>query len=568
MTVSNSDSYILNYGGVGDLFLGTPSVDVLAVTLSVGVTLQADDTILFSENGLLLAIVRGGVVIYQNEDWSMFNYGVASGDPTPSGAVIWTRVNTWYASTYMLVEVSENSDMSSPTFTKRVSSAEFSSSRDQTYKLDLDGLLQPATLYYYRFGYMGYNSATGRFRTMPAFSSSPAATIFAVLTCQHYQEGYWHGLATLTARNDLAFILHLGDFIYDYTRPDYLTGRGLLLPAGVAQSTNMVPTSLADYRYLYKVYRTDSYLQALMAKYPFVIMLDDHEFANDSYFNEDALVHLGTNHPYNDDGLQMETLFVAARRAFYEYTPTREGFETYRRLQYGDLMDLYILNERDFRDPHPCGITYAERVYTAGCDQMTAADQTMLGTSQLQWLRDNLAVSTARWQVLGNPVLFSKLLVPGDPTPVYLKLDGWDGYQYERNIILNDFVANGNKPLVITGDLHSGLCARLYQPSTANVVGAEYMTPAFSSNTLGTELLDTLGDIFTEENHEAVIMNNNAPVLYVNAYQQGFLVMTIARDNAQGEWYMNDATDTSSLPTLSRAFVTNRATLATGSTYP
>lgn len=563
---------IIYQAGVSYVLVSPPS-DADRYIANSGAALLDGDYLLFDDDGVFVFAYRPSTaaIIYQRVGWDMFNHGVASGDPTPTGAVIWTRVNTWQQETNMLVEVSTASDMSAIVYEKLVPSNEFSSSRDYTYSLDLHGLLQPATRYYYRFSYLNNRSTTGTFKTFPLPTASPALLKFAVITCQHYQEGYWQAFDTIAGISGLDFVLHLGDFIYDYVRSDGVAGRTILLPGGVAQDAYTVPASLADYRTLYKTYRTDASLRALMAAVPFIIMADDHEFTNDYYYNEEAATHTGPDHPYNANATQMETLWQAAMRAFSEYTPSRIPAQRHRRLQYGDLLDGWIIDSRFTRSPHPCGEGYTDRVFSEGCAQQTAADQTMLGVEQLRWVTDGLAASTARWQMLGSPELFSELLVPGDVLPRYLKLDGFDGYPNDRDAILAAAAAAGSHLLVISGDLHANIVSRIYAPGTNTLLGAEYMTPALSSNTLGTELLDTLG-YFTEANHEGIILANNATgdtrIISAEAYKHGFIIISVAQANVQCDLYTNDATDSGSVATLTNSWVTNRTTLNTVETYP
>lgn len=573
MTQHALEARCLIYFNVSVYQLVDPPSEASRKITNSGASLLDGDICLFDDNGNFVHAYRPSTsaTVYQQAGWEMFNYGIASGDPTPTGAIIWTRVQTWQQDTNMLVEVSTASDMSAVVYKKLVPSSQFSASADYTYSLDLNGLLQPATRYYYRFSYLNNRSGTGTFKTFPLPTSSPALLKFAVITCQHYQEGYWQAFDTIAGISGIDFVLHVGDFIYEYTRSDGVAGREILLPSGVAQGSYTVPSTLSDYRALYKTYRTDSSLRALMSAVPFIIMPNDHEFTNDYYYNSSAVTHTGPDHPYKSNAVQMETLWQAAMRAFGEYTPSRVPAQRHRRLQFGDLMDGWVIDSRFTRSPHPCGEAYTERVFTEGCGQQTAADQTMLGAEQLRWVTDGLTASSARWQMIVSPELFSRLLVPGDPSVRYLKLDGFDGYPNDRDAILSAAANVNSKLLVVSGDLHANIVARIYEPSASTLLGVEYMTPAVSSKTLGTELLDTIS-YFTEANHESIILANNATgdtrIINVEAYKNGFIVISIGQDNVQCDLYNNNAAVATDTPVLVGSWITARATMNTTQFYP
>lgn len=465
----------------------------------------------------------------------IFPHSVASGSATTSGAVLWTRVTGWQAGTSMALEVATDAGMTQIVWQEQVDSAQFSIARDYTYKRDLHGLLNPATWYYYRFTYRGEQSPVGRFRTRPAPSYSPQAARVAFVTCNHYQQGYWQGFAKI-AQQQPDFVVHLGDFIYDNVEALSLPGRELILPDGVTDGTSYYPASLEDFRYLWRTYRMDSDLQAAMLACAFEIVWDDHEFTNDNYVSGLATVHTGPTHPWKDDLDAMRNLYQWALQAFYEYTPTRPGNQ-YRSIVWGDLFELMLLDQRSFRSPHPCGPTFRNRKYNAGCPEQFSPDRTMHGQQQMQWLMGRLAGTMALWPIIGSPTMFFDLVAQADNGLRYLNLDSLSGYQYDRQQIVNNLPPNA---IVFSGDLHAFMSAAILNES-GQVVSEEYMTPAMSSDYYGKEILQAVG--LPKSTHEAQLqaVNGGAEVLRAfNGYTNGFLMTTIGRNQTHVELWELD----------------------------
>jgi len=188
----------------------------------------------------------------------VFPQSVASGGPTPTGVILWTRVapEVFEPGRRLGVEVAGDPDFSARVFRGIVDDDETIAAHDHTVKVDLDGVLEPGTRYWYRFVYDGTASQTGRCRTLPAPDASPESVSFAVLTCQNYLNGYNGALS------------HVGDFVYEsatgefkgFGSGDY--DRQIEFPSGEDRVDG-----LADYRYLYRTYRSDPLLEDLTASH-------------------------------------------------------------------------------------------------------------------------------------------------------------------------------------------------------------------------------------------------------------------------------------------------------------
>jgi alkaline phosphatase D len=245
-----------------------------------------------------------------------FPQGLASGDPTPTSVMLWTRVATRRGSTApvnLRLEVSLHPDFSALVATRDVDAT---SDSDHTVRVLVTDLT-PDTTYYYRFWADGdVTDLLGRTRTAPAPDSDrPVRLAFA--SCQSYEGGYYHAWRTLldedlaTAPSEqLDFVLHLGDFIYEAL--GYGTAR--TVPDFADAGDRRHALTLADYRHLYKTYLTDPDLRAARARWPFICTWDDHEFSDDSWQSVST---------YDAAGTPEQARKVAANRAWFEFIPAQ-----------------------------------------------------------------------------------------------------------------------------------------------------------------------------------------------------------------------------------------------------
>ncbi len=473
---------------------------------------------------------------------TVFPLSVASGDPTSSGVVLWTRIHpdVWTGGEPLLLEVAADRLFMNMVLTGEAAAADFGADRDFTVRLDLDGSLESNCTYYYRFTYAQITSRVGRCRTLPAPDSSPESLRLGVLTCQDYTNGYYAALGHL-ARDRVDFVLHLGDFIYEtagdprFQQLPY-PDRRFELPSG--QSAAM---DLTDFRFLYQKYRSDPFLQQLMESHTILCIPDDHETANDCYWDyaRDTLGApdhpLSAGQPEGGDPQLLRGLKLAAQQAWSEYLPVRPRFDpaaehpfdalqVYRRFRFGDLVDLFLTDERTYRSAPACGV--AERTLTFGCEEQASASRTMLGDSQKDWFVNGVKQSPALWKVWANEVFLGQLNIGRAPGPqFFINLDAWDGYESERQEILAEFADAGVKNLVaLTGDFHTYMASylkldyskRLNFPGR-NLVGVEFMTPAVTSATLIDYLTNLLSSADLESlKREAADASGGSPFLFEN----------------------------------------------------
>lgn len=439
-----------------------------------------------------------------------FYHGVASGDPLHDRVIIWTRVTPEELNENFIIgtwRMSLTSDMSHV-----VASGEFSTSQSRDYTVKIDVInLSPSTCYYYDFETNGNRSAVGRTRTADLGPNTNVR--FAVVSCSNYQHGFFNVYGALAERNDINAVLHLGDYIYEY-------GIGVY-SANMANRTHE-PThetiTLEDYRLRYSHYRLDNNLQAVHQQYPFICVWDDHESANDAW------MFGAQNHTPASEG-PWQVRKSNSIQAYFEWMPIREtAFQNsiYRKIEYGDLVNLYMLDTR---------LEGRMQQLQATSPSLNNPDRTLLGADQKAWLKEELLNSVSQWNIIGQQVMMAPLLNQWN-FPV--NTDIWDGYPSERSELLN-FIVDYNIPnvVVLTGDFHTSWANNLplhnYIPSTGqNSAAVEFVTTSLSSPSININLAP-----FS-------IKALNPHVQWFDLNKRGFLLVDINRERTQGEWYFNE----------------------------
>jgi alkaline phosphatase D len=329
---------------------------------------------------------------------------------------LWTRLADLEGKVGVDLEVAKDRGFRQVVAHKRLSTSE---AVNHNVKTRITGL-QAHEQYYYRFATATKDGPIGRFRTaLPADSLQPVR--FAFWSCQDYTHGYYNA-HELMARDDLDFVICLGDYVYDETyhsrkggtgvRDDRI-GKSLGRPGIVREAI-----TLDDYRAKYALYRSDESLRKLHARFPTVMLWDDHE-VTDNYAGAAA-----------GGGLPPARKLTAARtasayRAFFEampYSPPRPD-RIYRRLQFGRTVDLIIMDQRQYRADQPCD----DAVVPPCADWDQPRD--FLGRTQMAWLKTQLRASKASWKVLANEVMIMPSKVLGG---AFAQYDSWQGYPRER----------------------------------------------------------------------------------------------------------------------------------------
>ncbi|MGW7075728.1 alkaline phosphatase D family protein [Streptomyces sp. NPDC054866] len=385
-----------------------------------------------------------------------FHHGVASGDPLPDGVLLWTRVTP-------IPEASPGSGKGPDTevkwemakdkgFTQIVGRGSLTAraTTDHTVKADVRGL-SPATTYYFRFSAGDTHSPVGRTRTTPAHEAAAPGVRFGVVSCANWEAGYFSAYRHLAARTELDAVLHIGDYIYEYQSGEYPAAE-----YGVRQhEPRHEIVSLADYRTRHGAHKTDPDAQAMHAAHPLIAIWDDHEFADNTWSGG------AVNHSPETEGDWAQRM-AAAKQAYFEWMPVRPSTEgtVYRRLRFGKLADLHLLDLRSFRSEQ-AGF---------GSGDVDDPDRTITGRAQLDWLKAGLASSDASWKLVGTSVMISPVAfgsVPAhllEPIAELLGLpkeglavngDQWDGYTDDRKELISHLVDKAIRNTVfLTGDIH------------------------------------------------------------------------------------------------------------------
>ena len=479
----------------------------------------------------------------------VFRHGIASGDPTAHSVILWTRASVADAkSVSVRWQLAED-----PKMAQIIASGQTTtdSAKDFTVKVDADGLPAGSTLFY-QFRANNSRSPVGRTRTLPSGHVENAK--FAVVSCSNYPNGFFNVYREIAGRSDLDAVLHLGDYIYEYGQGGYASKHAEALGRVPSPANELY--SLQDYRKRHAQYKGDPDSQAMLASLPLIAVWDDHELANDAWRD-------------GAEGHSKEEGSWAARRdaaiqAYFEWMPIRgkaRGRRTriFREFRYGDLASLIMLDTRIHgRDSQP----YVGQDVTQESVAAAMADpkRRMLGSKQERWLRKRLKrAADARWQVLGQQVLVSKMISPDlepivdpDKPSVLPKervqgiierskhnppsvLDTWDGYPMAREDLYSDLGRYAVNPVFLSGDLHTNLAAELIPEDLDKPVAVELMAGAVSS--------PTISDVLPEKRPNALrdgVLEQNPDIKYLDGRHHGWLSVTLTHQECVGEWYLID----------------------------
>lgn len=463
-----------------------------------------------------------------------FDCGVASGVHSDTAVVLWTRFAP--ASSTGLVELRWQV-ATDPGFHEVVRSGwgTGSSATDGCVKVLAEGL-RPGATYWYRFEVDGLTSPVGRTRTLPAPDAEVGSLRLAVASCQDYQAGYYPAWRAI-ASEELDAVVHLGDYIYE---------SGGFSPFDVRNDTVGRALDLAGYRAKYRVYRGDPDLQAAHAAHPFALVWDDHEFVND--YNRITL----TRSPERA---------AAAYRAWWEYQPVWpiDGDRIHRRARWGRLLDLALIDTRQYRDPQPVDWNGVAPKFGPILEYPTRIvhdpDRSILGAAQRRWLLDGFSEAQqdgVAWKFVANQVMFSPIRVMDLDEPVlralnpdlpkhagvYINFDDWDGYQWERDLITNHLHDEGvTNTAILTGDIHSfwqSSIRRDYDEPGSPVVAQEFVCGSISSRGA-----DFTGDLAPEL--ARAVSDTRPGFRYVDFLHRGYGHLTVEPERTVVEFRAVDS---------------------------
>ncbi|EID7758035.1 TPA: alkaline phosphatase D family protein [Vibrio parahaemolyticus] len=519
-----------------------------------------------------------------------FEHGVASGDPTQTQVIIWTRVTT--TASYVDVSWQVASDME---FSNVVQSGVFTTDtgRDFTVKVDVQNL-NANSQYYYRFMVGEMMSEVGQTQTLPEDGVEKAS--MAVVSCANYPAGYFHVYREILNQHEQSpfdVVLHLGDYIYEYGAGGYASEDAAALGREPSKGAECI--TLDDYRKRYAQYRQDADLQALHAKLPMIAVWDDHELANDTWKN-------GAENHQDDEGSFIDRR-AAAAAAWTEWLPVRENTFSnmliYRQFSFGNLVNLMMLDTRLVGRDKPLDYfsLSAPTMEAIGglVAQSRSADRELLGTEQLAWLMNEFNTHDAKWNVLGQQVLMSRMELPSsvmtamfqlftsteekkteallavntaitgyladpsaDPISLPYNLDAWDGYYVEREKVYQLAKASSGNFVCLAGDTHNAWASELKDVSN-NPIGVEFATSSVSSP--GLEEYLALDPVAIAQ-MEYTLPHLVSELQWADIKQRGFMRVTFTADAAQSTWYLvSTIKDKKYQVTTKSASTTNGTTL-------
>ncbi len=482
-----------------------------------------------SRRGLLLTVAAGGATLVAGrqamaqmvfED-NPFQLGVAAGDPLPDGFVIWTRLaprplepDHGMPSQPVAVSWEVATEQGFGNSVVQKGDAVARPELGHAVHVEVGGLL-PGRPYFYRFTAGRERSGTGRARTAPALGAALAGVKFGVVGCQAYEAGHYTAHRKI-AGEDLDFIYCYGDYIYE--------GRGNRVSGGMNPREN--PRShiggevytVTDYRQRYAQYKMDTDLQASHASAAWFTVWDDHEIDNNWVSDLDQ------------DGTDPQIFALrqaAAVQAYYEHMPLRKSsfprgsaMQLYRRAQYGNLLDLNLLDTRQFRTDQPC-----EDRFNSSCDGINDRTAQVLGEAQEAWLLNNLDRSGATWKVLAQQIMVMDLdRNPGEGYGV--NTDSWAGYRVPRERLLRHIRDRRiTNTVVLTGDEHQNYAGELYLDGR-NPEGAPIATEFVATS------ITSGGDGQDQRSDQAAFLSANPQLKFRNS-QRGYVVCDVTPERWQ-----------------------------------
>ncbi len=440
-----------------------------------------------------------------------FSLGIASGDVTEDSAILWTRIApeplaqgggidpvdlpvTWELSSdrNMRKIVQRGQQMAIPELAHAI-------------HVDVQGLA-PGQDYWYRFSAGGQSSMIGHTRTLKTGAHPDLTTRFVTTSCQNYTHGYFTAFEHMV-RDEPDFVIHLGDYIYDTSFGETFR----------QHDSEQAPETLTDFRNRHALYKTDPQLQFAHANLPFYTVIDNHDALQD-----------------NDPTQYAKR--AAAYQAWYEHMPVRgfnrrspNQFTMHRQVRVGDLMQISLLDTRQFRDSkYLCNDNLDKAMgfgnYRERCDDLLVNQRSMLGEAQERWLYDAINNNTAHWNVIASsgPVLPFRLDQGGAESDAYGYIGAWDAYPANRQRLAKaiESAATGH-PLILSGDLHSFWAMdgnRISNPED-RVAAVEFVTSSISANwpePLSKPIRDNL--------------SFNPHVDFYNGGERGYLLHDVARE--------------------------------------
>ncbi|ERF74793.1 hypothetical protein EPUS_03177 [Endocarpon pusillum Z07020] len=503
-----------------------------------------------------------------------FTHGVASGDPYPSSVILWTRCSpmlnnvddnrttTGYVPLYNPVPIYNDTDEGRPPSRSPIclnfvvatdedlsdvvnqGTVYTSSDVDYTVKVEATGL-DAFTYYYYRFTVCNSQNSSpiGRTKTTPAARDDVTSVGLAVFSCSNFPFGFFNAYGNPARKDSVDYVIHLGDYIYEYRNGDYGWGNAI---DRISQPDREI-YSLYDYRRRHATYKTDADLQLSQQTFPWIPVWDDHEVADNTYRDGSSELNNTEDSFIRDGGVSTDQRKMNAVRAYFEWMPIRQvdmddNLRIWRSFQIGNLIDLLMLDTRVYDRSITDLYWNTDYIRQISND----ASRSLMGSRQENWFYENLINSANRgatWRIIGSQIIFSRVnvsVLSGTDEP--LNYDAWDGYQANRNrtlsVLYNNNISNN---IFLAGDSHANWVSDLvwlgespYDPATgAGSIGAEFAGTAVSSpSPFGQNIT-----IARANNISDYLIRDNRELQWSEAYYRGYYELHVSKEQLNANFF-------------------------------
>lgn len=488
--------------------------EILTIETFLSATLAATNLVLMIKKLTLVSLllyIGSGVMAQQhritlNPSYKPFYHGVESGDPTEDHVIIWTRVTPDTGTSSDIEVFWQIATDTGFTYIINYGKTLATEANHFCVKVDVCGL-QPSQYYYYMFNALGKNSITGRTKTAPAANADNDSVKFAVVSCASWEHGYFNAYQSVSNRNDVDAVVHLGDYIYEYASGGFsgnVSGRTYDPP-------NECITEVG-YEMRYSQYKLDDQLRRVHQLFPFITVWDDHETCNDAWREG------GENHTPGTEGNYLDRKRNSTS-TYFKWMPIRkpdpaDTLRIFRKLRYGKLLDLIMLDTR---------------LYDRDEQNLSARNDTtrhIMGPVERAWFLSQLDDTTTRWKIIGNQVMFAPLQAFGQP----VNADQWDGYNYERTLIENHIMNTPVKNVVVlTGDIHTSWCNDVPGPNYDENTGAGSVCVEF----VGTSVTSMNSPLPVGIN---IIKSLNPHMKYINLDEHGYYELDVKKTKTQADY--------------------------------
>ncbi|HEX8446017.1 MAG TPA: alkaline phosphatase D family protein [Sphingomonas sp.] len=488
-----------------------------------------------------------------------FTHHVASGEPGPTSILLWTRFVGKADESRLRVELSER-----PDFARIAGGGDgvAQAEHDHIVKITVTGLT-PDRWYHYRFiAPDGTVSPVGRTRTLPV--GETRAFNLGVFSCSNIGFGYFNAYGHAAARRDIDLMLHLGDYQYEYRRGEYPDAAET--PPGRLVEPAEATVHLAEYRARYAAYRRDPSLQALHARFPMILMWDDHESANDSW--EGGAEH---HDPATDGPWSVRK--AAAVRAYREWMPVSD--DDWAEYRIGDLAALFRPEERLTARTKQLSLVATAMAGKADLNAALARFRdgpwsdpahTLMGPKQEAWFaaRMQAAAKTTKWQVFAQQVnvgltrmpdvaaewlpkdaapgisAYIQAAIAGAKLGLPFNMDSWNGYPAARSRMLKTGLDADANLVVLSGDSHNAWAFDLIEdgaPAGVEFGGHSVTSPGYESELRG-----------VDPARVATALVTASPELrWADTARRGYMTVALTPERVTTEWLFLDTIRTPSL---------------------